>query len=68
MAVLAKKHNVPFYIAAPISTFDLSIPTHRIPCEERSYARPSEDGAMSRRRYVNRVLRDRAALTFATHS
>jgi len=36
MAVLAKENNVPFYIAAPISTFDLSIPdgTH-IPIEER---------------------------------
>jgi methylthioribose-1-phosphate isomerase len=37
IAVLAKENNVPFYIAAPISTFDLSIPdgTH-IPIEERS--------------------------------
>src|SRR5260370_27847575 len=26
IAVLAKENNVPFYIAAPISTFDLSIP------------------------------------------
>jgi methylthioribose-1-phosphate isomerase len=39
MAVLAKEHNVPFYIAAPISTFDLSIPDgDRIPIEERSAA------------------------------
>jgi methylthioribose-1-phosphate isomerase len=39
MAVLAKENNVPFYIAAPISTFDLSIPdgTH-IPIEERTAA------------------------------
>jgi methylthioribose-1-phosphate isomerase len=37
MAVLAKENNVPFYIAAPISTLDLSIAdgTH-IPIEERS--------------------------------
>jgi methylthioribose-1-phosphate isomerase len=37
IAVLAKENNVPFYIAAPVSTFDLSIPdgTH-IPIEERS--------------------------------
>ena len=37
MAVLAKENGVPFYIAAPISTFDLSIPdgTH-IPIEERT--------------------------------
>ena len=39
MAVLAKEHNVPFYIAAPISTFDLSIPDgDHIPIEERSAA------------------------------
>ncbi len=37
MAVLAKENNVPFYIAAPISTFDLSIPDgDHIPIEERS--------------------------------
>lgn len=37
IAVLARENNVPFYIAAPVSTFDLSIPdgTH-IPIEERS--------------------------------
>lgn len=37
MAVLAKENNVPFYIAAPISTFDLSIPDgDHIPIEERT--------------------------------
>ncbi len=37
IAVLAKENNVPFYIAAPISTFDLSIPSgDHIPIEERS--------------------------------
>jgi methylthioribose-1-phosphate isomerase len=37
MAVLAKEHNVPFYIAAPISTFDLSLPDgDHIPIEERT--------------------------------
>jgi methylthioribose-1-phosphate isomerase len=37
IAVLAKENNVPFYIAAPISTFDLSIPDgSHIPIEERS--------------------------------
>jgi methylthioribose-1-phosphate isomerase len=37
MAVLAKENGVPFYVAAPISTFDLKIPdgTH-IPIEERT--------------------------------
>jgi methylthioribose-1-phosphate isomerase len=39
MAVLAKENNVPFYIAAPVSTFDLSIPDGgHIPIEERSAA------------------------------
>jgi methylthioribose-1-phosphate isomerase len=39
MAVLAKENNVPFYIAAPVSTFDLSIPTgEQIPIEERTAA------------------------------
>lgn len=37
MAVLAKENKVPFYIAAPISTLDLSIPDGGyIPIEERS--------------------------------
>lgn len=37
IAVLAKHHGVPFYVAAPRSTFDLSIPEgSMIPIEERS--------------------------------
>ena len=37
IAVLAKENNVPFYIAAPVSTFDLSLPDgDHIPIEERS--------------------------------
>ena len=37
IAVLARENNVPFYIAAPVSTFDLSIPDGaHIPIEERS--------------------------------
>ena len=37
IAVLAKENSVPFYIAAPVSTFDLSIPDgDHIPIEERS--------------------------------
>ena len=37
IAVLAKENNVPFYIAAPVSTFDLSIPNgDHIPIEERT--------------------------------
>lgn len=39
IAVLAKENNVPFYIAAPISTFDLSIAGgDQIPIEERTAA------------------------------
>jgi methylthioribose-1-phosphate isomerase len=39
IAVLAKENNVPFYIAAPVSTLDLSIPDgDHIPIEERSPA------------------------------
>jgi methylthioribose-1-phosphate isomerase len=37
LAVLAKYHKIPFYVAAPISTFDLSIPDGSgIPIEERA--------------------------------
>ncbi|HZE68207.1 MAG TPA: S-methyl-5-thioribose-1-phosphate isomerase [Pyrinomonadaceae bacterium] len=36
VAVLAKKHEIPFYVAAPLTTLDLSIPTgEEIPIEER---------------------------------
>ena len=37
IAVLAREHGVPFYVAAPISTLDLSIAAgEQIPIEERS--------------------------------
>lgn len=37
VAVLAKYHQVPFYVAAPHSTFDLSLPTGTsIPIEQRA--------------------------------
>ena len=37
LAVLAKENNVPFYVAAPTSTIDLSLPCgEEIPIEERS--------------------------------
>ncbi|HXG32613.1 MAG TPA: S-methyl-5-thioribose-1-phosphate isomerase [Bryobacteraceae bacterium] len=36
LAVLAKEHGVPFYVAAPLSTLDLSIPSgEAIPIEQR---------------------------------
>jgi methylthioribose-1-phosphate isomerase len=36
VAVLAKQHGIPFYVAAPLSTIDLKCPTgEQIPIEER---------------------------------
>ena len=36
VAVLAKEHGIPFYVAAPLSTVDLNCPTGKeIPIEER---------------------------------
>lgn len=38
VAVLAEKHKIPFYVAAPISTIDINIPTgNEIPIEERNH-------------------------------
>ncbi|MBI5075087.1 MAG: S-methyl-5-thioribose-1-phosphate isomerase [Nitrospirae bacterium] len=37
VAVLCKEHNIPFYVAAPMSSIDFSIPTgNLIPIEERA--------------------------------
>ena len=37
LSILAKEHNIPFYIAAPSSTFDLNIKSGAdIPIEQRS--------------------------------
>lgn len=39
MAVLAREHNVPFFVAAPVSTLDLAIASgDQIPIEQRSSA------------------------------
>jgi len=36
VAVLAGRHSIPFYVAAPVSTIDLNVPTgEQIPIEER---------------------------------
>ncbi|MEQ1921350.1 MAG: S-methyl-5-thioribose-1-phosphate isomerase, partial [Pyrinomonadaceae bacterium] len=36
VAVIAKRHGIPFYVAAPLSTVDLNTPTgDEIPIEER---------------------------------
>ncbi|HWH56081.1 MAG TPA: hypothetical protein VN682_00550, partial [Terriglobales bacterium] len=39
VAVLAKEHGIPFYVAAPISTVDLETPDgSKIPIEQRNAA------------------------------
>ena len=39
VAVLAARHHIPFYVACPLSTIDLTVPTGRdIPIEERASA------------------------------
>ncbi len=36
VAILARRHNIPFYVAAPYSTFDLALPSgDAIPIEQR---------------------------------
>jgi methylthioribose-1-phosphate isomerase len=45
VAVMAKEHNIPFYVAAPLSTIDLSTPDgDRIPIEERDQREVSHLG------------------------
>ena len=40
VAVLAREHGIPFYVAAPVSTIDLATPDGAgIPIEERRPAR-----------------------------
>ncbi|MBI4178551.1 S-methyl-5-thioribose-1-phosphate isomerase [bacterium] len=46
LAISARFHNVPFYVAAPVSTFDLSIARgHDIPIEERAEEEITRIGA-----------------------
>ncbi len=52
VAVLARHHRIPFLVAAPSSTFDLSIPSGKgIPIEERT---PDEVAVIAGRRMVPR--------------
>jgi methylthioribose-1-phosphate isomerase len=45
LAVLAARHGVPFYVAAPVSTIDRSMPSGaEIPIEERDPAEVTADG------------------------
>ena len=54
VAVLAKEHGIPFYVAAPLSTIDLNTPDGSgIPIEERNESRGDArrlDAADARRR------------------
>ena len=60
IAVLAKENNVPFYVAAPVSTIDLSLPTgDQIPIEERSEYEVTHDGGPSILRSNARALYNR---------
>jgi methylthioribose-1-phosphate isomerase len=46
VAVLAKEHGIPFYVAAPLSTIDLNTPDgSRIPIEERNDREVTHVGA-----------------------
>jgi methylthioribose-1-phosphate isomerase len=46
VAVMAKEHNIPFYVVAPLSTVDLSTPDgDHIPIEERDQREVSHLGA-----------------------
>nr|NIQ96813.1 S-methyl-5-thioribose-1-phosphate isomerase [Desulfuromonadales bacterium]NIS42819.1 S-methyl-5-thioribose-1-phosphate isomerase [Desulfuromonadales bacterium] len=45
VAVLAREHGLPFYVAAPLSTIDLSLPDGgHIPIEERDRSEITHDG------------------------
>lgn len=47
LAVLARHHNIPFYVAAPSSTFDLSLATgDLIPIEQRDPREITEPGGV----------------------
>jgi methylthioribose-1-phosphate isomerase len=48
VAVLARRHNVPFYVACPLSTIDLETPNgDAIPIEERASAEVTGYGGVS---------------------
>jgi methylthioribose-1-phosphate isomerase len=48
VAVLAKEHNVPFYVAAPVSTVDLNTPDgSKIPIEQRNVEEITHIGGKS---------------------
>ncbi len=47
VSILAKEHGIPFYIAAPLSTIDMSTPSgDRIPIEERNHEEVTSFGSI----------------------
>jgi methylthioribose-1-phosphate isomerase len=47
VAVLAKEHGIPFYVAAPLSTIDLSLQSgEQIPIEERAASEVTSFGGI----------------------
>jgi methylthioribose-1-phosphate isomerase len=45
LAVMAKAHNIPFYVAAPVSTIDLNLASgDEIPIEERDHTEVTHHG------------------------
>ncbi len=64
IAVLAHEHGVPFYVAAPVSTFDLTISSgEQIPIEERSRRRSHPPA-----RRAHRPRRGRGEPRFRRHA
>jgi methylthioribose-1-phosphate isomerase len=53
IATLAKVHNIPFYVAAPLSTFDLKSRVEDVVIEERD---PKEVSTMAGKRIVPRGI------------
>ena len=73
VAVLAKENGVPFYVAAPVSTFDLTLASgDQIPIEQRARRRSdarvrSARGAGGHRGGESGVRRDAGALRDRHH-
>lgn len=44
VAILANRHNIPFYVAAPLSSFDLKSDPDQVTIEERSFAEVTSIG------------------------
>ncbi len=62
LAVLARYHNIPFYVAAPTNTFDLTLASgDLIPIEQRSASEVA--GPFGVGPFANRVVPDGVAVT-----